>query len=246
MRERVVEPIFSKGGTDEGCLLLHGFAGAPSDMESVGLGLRDAGYTVLCPVIAGHNCLATMEAAGYKEWRESALASLAELRQHAKHTYIIGHSLGGLLGYDLAASEQVSAVVSINSPVKLVARQEIKAQLLKMVRSGASMGSDAMADRVPMSCLSSLYDYTARVLALLPRVSVPALIVQASDDEAIDPADAKTILEELGSSSKRIVWVDGAGYRSILDEKLPQAMQEIIEFLKRVSPKADLEQETGV
>ena len=47
------EPFFYPGN-ETGCLLIHGFTGAPTEMQPLGKYLADCGYSVLGIRLAGH------------------------------------------------------------------------------------------------------------------------------------------------------------------------------------------------
>lgn len=229
VRPRSTKPFLLDGG-DTGCLLLHGFSGSPAEMEPMGRFLAQHGLTVYCPVLAGHDDAARMESAGWREWRETALTAMSEMRARTARLFVAGFSLGGLIGFDLAASEQVAGVISINTPIRLRSKQVLRAHLVSHVQQAAA--SDIVPDRVPMSCVSSLYDYTRRVETLLPIVTAPALVIQARDDEVIDPGDAKQIHDALGSKCKRIVWIDEASHLVVLDRKRVQVFTEVQMFIE--------------
>ena len=231
--ERSREPFHMQGGKT-GCLLLHGFAGSPAEMEPFGKSLAAAGLTVFCPVLAGHRDPAHMCGAGWEEWLGTARAALAMLMREALEVFLVGFSLGGLIAFDLAASEPVAGVVSVNSPLKLSSTQVLRAHLLKVSGDG-SRDDLELESRVPMSCLSSLYDYAARVAGLLPQVSAPALILQARQDEAVDPKDARAIYDSLGSKHKSLVWVDDAGHLAVLGAQRDVVFKTARDFIEQTS-----------
>ncbi len=240
--QRSREPFYISGG-NTGVLLLHGFAGSPAEMEPFGKSLAAAGFTVHCPVLAGHRDPSRMCEAGWQEWLITARDSLAVLKRQVPETFAAGFSLGGLIAFDIAAgepetgspgSEPLSGVISINSPLKLSSTQVLRAHLLKVSRE-SSPDDPELCGRVPMSCLSSLYDYAARVAGLLPQVTVPALVVQARQDEAVDPKDAKTIYQSLGSRQKNLVWVDSAGHLTILGAERGFVFEAAKEFIRQTS-----------
>lgn len=92
-----------KGGRI-GILLIHGLAGTPMEMRYIANGLGRAGYTVLCPKLAGHcGSEADLQAATWQEWYESCERALDELRETCDFVIASGLSTGAVLALMLAA-----------------------------------------------------------------------------------------------------------------------------------------------
>lgn len=92
-----------KGGR-VGVLLIHGLCGTPVEMRYVAHGLARAGYTVHCPLIAGHGGSEDdIKATTWQDWLASAEAALNELRQECDVVICSGLSTGALLSLMLAA-----------------------------------------------------------------------------------------------------------------------------------------------
>ncbi len=92
-----------KGGR-VGVLLLHGLCGTPVEMRYVAHGLARAGFTVHCPLIAGHGGTQTdIKASTWQDWLASAEAALEELGQECDVVICSGLSTGALLSLMLAA-----------------------------------------------------------------------------------------------------------------------------------------------
>ncbi len=92
-----------KGGR-VGVLLIHGLCGTPTEMRFVAHGLARAGYTVHCPLLAGHGgSMDLMKASTWQDWLESAEAALDELRKECDVVVCSGLSNGAVLSLMLAA-----------------------------------------------------------------------------------------------------------------------------------------------
>ena len=84
-------------------------------------------------------------------------------------------------------------------------------------------GDPAVANRLPYNLgrantlntwlsMWSLSESKARVHHQLPRINVPALVVQGTHDTGCFPSDAQTIFDALGSEQKELKMVPGAHY----------------------------------
>jgi len=90
-------------GSRVGVLLVHGLTGTPTEMISVGKRLNKYGFTVYCPVLAGHcsteeDLLATC----WHDWAASVEQALLRLRDHADVIFVGGLSAGAVLSLYLA------------------------------------------------------------------------------------------------------------------------------------------------
>jgi len=91
-------------GGRTGILLIHGLCGTPTEMRYVANGLGRAGYTVLCPQLAGHcGTEEDIKASTWQDWLGSCERGLDELRQTCDTVIVGGLSTGAILSLALAA-----------------------------------------------------------------------------------------------------------------------------------------------
>ena len=94
-------------------LLIHGLAGAPSEMRYVGRSLASAGFTVLGAQLAGHGgSEAELLSTGWHDWYRSVEQAFLDLRRTCRSVSVAGLSMGALLAIQLAARRpgEVSAI----------------------------------------------------------------------------------------------------------------------------------------
>ncbi len=86
-----------------GCLILHGFMGAPVSSRPMAQHIADGGVTVHCPLLPGHGNL-PFEIHGHKkqEWIAEVDEAYNYLSQHCDQIFLIGHSMGAVLSAYLA------------------------------------------------------------------------------------------------------------------------------------------------
>jgi carboxylesterase len=90
-----------------GFLLMHGLGGTPIELRFVAQGLNRAGYTVLCPLTAGHGGSdLLLSTSSWKDWVASAEAALDRLRETCDHVIIGGLSAGSIVALHVAAKRQ--------------------------------------------------------------------------------------------------------------------------------------------
>lgn len=90
-------------GSRIGFLLLHGLAGTPAEMKIVGKRLNRLGFTVLCPLLAGH-CASEEEliATNWTDWAQSAANAFDQLAEQTDAVFVGGLSAGAVLSLYLA------------------------------------------------------------------------------------------------------------------------------------------------
>ncbi len=92
-----------KGGR-VGILLLHRLCGTPVEMRFVANGLAAEGYTVLCPMLAGHcGTEAELKASAWTDWYRTAELALDDLCKECDVVIAGGLSAGAVLAVMLAA-----------------------------------------------------------------------------------------------------------------------------------------------
>jgi carboxylesterase len=91
-------------GNRVGLLLFHGLGGTPMELRYVAYGVARAGYTVHCPLLAGHG--ATVDDVArttWQDWYASAEAALHRMRKDCDIVFVGGLSVGAVLALLLAA-----------------------------------------------------------------------------------------------------------------------------------------------
>lgn len=102
--QRSVQPNdFFYQGSRIGVLLIHGLTGSPTEMATVGKRLNTYGFTVFCPVLAGHcgtneDLLATT----WLDWAHSVEKAFLLLSEHTDTIFVGGLSAGAVLSLHTA------------------------------------------------------------------------------------------------------------------------------------------------
>ena len=87
-----------------GILLLHRLCGTPVEMRFVANGLADQGYTVHCPMLAGHcGSEEALRASSWTDWYGSADQALDDIKKDCDFVIAGGLSAGAVLAVMLAA-----------------------------------------------------------------------------------------------------------------------------------------------
>lgn len=219
--------------------MLHGWTGSPAHFRLAAEFVNGHGHTAYVPRLAGHGTsLEHMMDTGWRDWVRSGLEALYELADYER-VHVVGLSMGGIIGLLMAATIDIASITTINSPQQLHARNIWLARLYRgsrRVRVGAaSEVPSGEAGRYwvhyegsPVGTVGDLLDLIDGARAALPRVTVPAVIIQSHADETVRPDSAQIIYDGLGSAAKRIVWLQRSRHVALLDGERDLIHQEIL------------------
>jgi|SRR5690625_56016 len=236
------EPFTFEAGP-RAVLLLHGFTGHSADVRMVGRFLEKKGYTSHAPIYSGHGLppeklIETTQADWWKDV-QNAYQHLQDLGY--KEIAVVGLSLGGVLGLKLANYSKVKGVVPMCTPMYF----DNKTQLTKGFQMFAKQYKQLeQKDEAQIETeVATLMDNSGtmfegiktliqEVREMVDTVYAPAMVVQARNDEMINPESANYIYEHLASDEKTIKWYEESGHAITFDKEKDQLHEDIYMFLE--------------
>jgi carboxylesterase len=245
------EPFFFPG-SKTGCLLIHGFTGAPKEMRWMGEYLMDRGYSVLGIRLAGHATQpGDMIRSRWTDWTASVEDGYQLLHGLADHIYLIGLSMGGILALLMSTRLDVKGVVGISTPYQLADDWRLKyieflsifqAYLPKVKGQPGSgwVDQEAREEHVsypqnPVRSIAELNKLTTNMRAALPKVRLPVLLIHSKGDKYVLPENMELIYKELVNvQDKTKLYVTNSGHVVTRDAARLQAFQAAAEFIRRV------------
>ncbi len=213
---------FEIGEGDRAVLLIHGIAGSPAQLRSLGEFLAGEGLKVYAPLLPGHGTHhSNLYYIGWREWYDFVVAEYRRLKGRHSEVYVMGFSLGAALGLRLAAEFPVDKLVLMSTPLYWFSERLPLYNMLRVMRYVAPHsrafpkrlpetvdGPEYMIyKRVPLDALWALVELSWEVQKLLRSVTAPALIFHSRRDIAARPRGARQIFRQLGSSWRRLVWL---------------------------------------
>ncbi len=241
------EPFFFPGG-EVGCLLIHGFTGAPKEMRWMGEYLAEQGHSVLGIRLPGHATRPEdLPRVRWVDWLACVEDGWHTLNSATTQVFVLGLSMGGVLSLLLAARVPVNGVVAMSTPYELPPDPRIPFLRLihwfkPWVPGGESDWHDRKAEEVqvcydgyPTRSILELKALLAEMRAGLPLVNAPVLLMHSRQDGGVNPENMPKICERLGGEDKFMLWFENSGHVLTRDAAREQVFKAAGEFIQRVS-----------
>lgn len=243
------DPFFLPGGKC-GCLLVHGFTGAPNEMRWLGEDLHQRGHTVLGVRLSGHATRPQdMTRARWWDWLACVEDGWHLLRSSAQEIVVIGLSLGGVLGLTFASEFPVAGVAALATPHHLPPDPRLPfIKPLSLIQPFIQKGPAdwrALSSATghvcypvdPTRAYAEVRDLLRVMRQGLSKINAPALLVYSKDDKTIQVKErhAEQIFAGLGSQRKEIVWLETSGHVITRDVSREIVFQAVGEFVGQIS-----------
>jgi len=242
------EPFYFPGNSI-GCLLIHGFTGAPTEMRPLGDFLAEKGYSVLGIRLSGHGTkMADIQRSHWQDWAGSVLDGWHLLQSSTDKIILMGLSMGGVLALYHASFLPVQGVVSMSTPYQLepdpkLALLPFLTRIIPHISKGKSDWHDPDAakghisyEKYPTRAIVQLTHLLQAMRISLPKVTVPALLMHAKGDLSVDPENMSRIYRELGTAeeNKEMVWLENSGHVVTRDHEKMTVFNNVHNFVQRI------------
>lgn len=239
-------------GSRTGCLLVHGFTGAPKEMQWMGEYLSERGYSVLGLRLAGHATHPEdMIRSQWTDWTASVEDGYCLLRGIADHIYLIGLSMGGVLSLLMSSRLNVKGVVAMSTPYQLTKDWRINylgiisvfQHYLPKVKEAPGSGwvdQEARKEHIsypqnPVRSILELNKLISEMRDVLPYVQVPVLLIHSRQDKYVLPENMELIYSALVKAhDKTKLYVTNSGHVVTRDASRNKVFQAAAEFIQRV------------
>jgi len=238
-----------------GFLVLHGFTGSPVSVRPLAELLSKRGFAIEMPRLPGHGTRPKdLLPTRYADWRAEALAGLNRLRARTQHVFAVGLSMGGTLALDLASSEALNGVATINAQILdrggvIVKLGPLIEKILPIAPSSAAgltkndikKGGDEDAyEWVASAAGNSLVRALPQVRGQLKRLTCPLLVIYSRDDHSVPPANSKALPGLVGSAPETVsvLELEDSYHVATLDNDLPLIDERVASFAENVLKKS--------
>jgi len=233
-------------GNDVGCLLVHGFTGTPQNVRPLADYLARRGLAVSAPRLPGHGTtVADLDRTGPEDWLGAAERALDELRARCSTVFVAGISMGGTLTLELARRHpDLAGVVVMAAPVQAMEALEPLVNdpdrpvmvpapwaTVGVLTEDVGVGGIAYLE-MPLGALERGMGLMSQVRQGLSDVSVPTLLVYGDADQVVDKANGPFVLENIGSTDKRLLALPDSSHEVTLDVDRERVMVEVYDFIR--------------
>jgi carboxylesterase len=249
------EPFFFTGEGDHakiGCLVTHGFTGAPKEMRWLGEYLNHLGYTVCGIRLTGHATKpADMVRSHWQDWLLSVEDGYNLLHSCTEQVFLLGLSMGGVLSLISASSLPVRGVVAMSTPYQLpdpviFRLTGLISWFLPYMAKGKGAPGEGWFDKEafkqhvaypknPVRSAGELNLLMEVMREALPLVKVPALLIHSRDDDYVFRGSMEKIHAALGSTDKQMLWVKGGGHVITEEPTREVVFKAAANFINRVA-----------
>ena len=231
------------GTNDVGCLLLHGFMGTPKTCRPLAEHLQAFGVSCLGPLLPGHGRFPDqLHKVPNQAWLDEAESWYWRLREQCQDLFIVGHSMGGIIGAYLARKFGNVRGLVLLAPPYVVPDPRMKLMwFIRYVkpwftpwhsRSLNSIARERVHDfdpnidvddpalqawlaettRFPTSALDEMCKMAALGRTLWPQLTLPVLVLQGGKDRATSPQTAQQVYDHIKNGGKQIVTYADGGH----------------------------------
>lgn len=245
MKTTIPKPFTFEGGK-RAVLLLHGFTGNSADVRMIGRYLEDKGYTCHAPHYKGHAVPPEeLVKTGPKDWWKDVMMGYDLLKRKGHDEIaVVGLSLGGVFSLKLGYTVPIKGIVPMCAPMFFKSQEQMYEGVLSYAREYKKREGKSqeqieleMKSIAPMNTLEALQELIAGVSENVHQIEVPAFVVQARNDEVINPESANIIYNELNKAQKEIKWYEKSGHVITLDKEKEQLHKDVYEFLEQLDWK---------
>lgn len=230
-----------------GCLLIHGWAGSPSEMRPVGDYLAGHGIDVFGVRLAGHGTsLWDLNQYTHHDWLDSASQALAGYLEEKDRVVICGFSMGGVialrLAAEFAADPRIAGIVTLATPLRFRQGPEARRATVRRVWRRLLEGRpharnpEATKSLINYNFVSprSVIELMRLISGTVPRlgeIHQPILIVQSFGDQTVPAFNAELIYNQVGSTEKSIVWLNESGHMITVDHDADTVTEAVGRFV---------------
>ena len=250
------DSFFFRGNTI-GILCIHGFMASPAEILWLGKHLADGGYTVYGPRLPGHATdYHDMARQHWQDWYTAVQDALSVLRAQCEQVYVVGHSMGGMLGLLLAANSPIDGLAALATPVLFSNQAMANANLIKwirpytdqsdnspfiqLIRDEQARRGETVVGRVRHSLWSTaavgeLFTLANVVQSCLSAVKVPLLLIYSEGDKTVGLNSRDSILAQVKSEKIEQHTLKQSDHILPQDSERETVFELVANFIKRSS-----------
>ncbi|WP_409273149.1 alpha/beta hydrolase [Neobacillus sp. SCS-31] len=228
-----------------GCLCIHGFTGAPYEVEPLAdyLKSRHPEWMFRIPTLPGHGETLSLKGIKFKEWIACAEKEYLELAERCDEVYVIGFSMGGLIAGYLAANYKVDRLVLLSAAAYYLNPRQMAAELREMARDliNGTLEENELFSRykrkITETPLSSALQFRKLVAFIRPQLSMiqaPTFIAQGEMDGLVPPKSAEFLYESIPAEQKKLAYIKESAHHICHCREKAALFSQVDDFLEGI------------
>ena len=253
---------YTHPGCKQAVLLLHGMTGHPRELHKFGVGLHNAGYDVIAPVIPGH-CIGMNELrkVDWEKWKDFAILEFDKLDKKYNKVFISGICLGAVLSVVVAEERSnVAGVAALSTTLYLDGwalpwtRIFLPIGLHTMIRyfymfpeSGPfGVKNDNTREKIkkklkqdktllsffPLSCVHEMLRTGKYMRKHIKKCHAPVIVIHSKRDDLTSTKSAHFVFNKCSSAKKELVILENSYHMITLDNEQDLILSKTIDFFK--------------
>lgn len=225
----------------KGCLFIHGFTGAPYEVEPLANYFKETtNWVIKVPTLPGHGVTLALKGHTYNDWVSHAEKELLELMEQVDEVYVIGFSMGGIIASYLAAKYNVSKLILLSAAAYYVNPKQLMLDFKDMVKDflKGSIYENELFNRykkkIVQTPLRSTLEFQKLVKAIKPyleKITLPVLIVQGECDGIVPVKSAHYLYNTIPSEMKELCLLPGSKHLVCHGEDYEHLKKLVEDFL---------------
>lgn len=236
-------------GFDDVVVFVHGILGSPRRFRYFAEELAKHGVDSVALLLPGHGGTARDF---YRTPRGSRAAYVKARVRQAKEThqrvFVVGYSLGGLLGLDCALDGLACGVVLVSTPIRYHINFKAVAHSMRMMLSAADADGETLRSYRENNSITGarlinyplwlgqyleMLHYMKSIRGRLKGVRARVLVVQSTKDESIHAGCAELIREGLVNAEADYVELRESGHGFFTQSDQRRLLDAILEFMDK-------------
>jgi len=226
-------------GSSVGCLIIHGFGGSTDEVAPLSDYLSGRGFDTYCPRLKGHTGnRKDLAGSNYREWIKSAEDGLKNLAAGCERVIIIGFSMGGLIAVNLSMAYDISALVTLNTPIYYIDMKRVMVNLLEDIKSLSFSNLKKYVQvplSVPVPAFRNFKAILSSTMPLIKNISCPVFTAQALEDDAVKWESADYIYRNTCSNSKVVRYYRNCGHIICHSPASGELFRDVEHFIRNVT-----------
>lgn len=225
------------------CIIIHGFAGNPREIEPLAHALKKLGYTIRIPLLPGHRMNdVRMKKATALEWIQKIEKIVLHSLTLYKKIHVIGFSMGAMIASIMASRYSITSLVLLSPAVIVLSSFLLKKKLKKMFhqsRGERSSNSNRTVNLPPFiqtarfSNMVQFQKVVSQAKEIFQHISIPVCIIHGAKDETADPKSSDLIFRLASSKEKELHFLPQSGHHICLDCEADHVNQLVTDFLNK-------------